>query len=98
MFFNKPVMLYLLLVCTFVFATIHTMLTVNDVHFKINEICNEYIDGIPKIDLHCLISELKTTENEIMPHLDELSDRGIITFNIHDWNPFPDLNKGSDRI
>ncbi len=56
------------------------MLTIQDVRFKIQDICNEYVSGNPPIHLHSLAAELKTTEQEIIPHLDQLHAQGVITF------------------
>jgi len=56
------------------------MLTINDVHSKIQYISRKYSLGNPSIPIQSLVSELNVTKEEIIPYLDALHTRGIITF------------------
>lgn len=56
------------------------MLTVNDVRFKILDICNEYHTENPSIHVPSLIFDLNSTKEELIPHLETLHSEGVITF------------------
>ncbi len=62
------------------------MLTINEVHHKINDISNKYNSRMPSIHVNNLVNELNTTKQEIIPHLHQLDKEGIITFHpsLHD--------------
>jgi len=62
------------------------MPTLNEVHFKIQDISSKYYSGAPRIHVSHLMAELKATKEDILSHLDELEKQGFICYHatLHD--------------
>jgi len=73
------------------------MLTVNDVRFRIQDICNEYLAGTPFIHVPSLVAELHSTKEEIIPHLEALHNEGMISFYDREKDTFILAGKSRDE-
>ncbi len=76
------------------------MLTLNEVHRKIEEISSKYYSGTPRIHVRNLMDELNAPKEEIIQHLNELDTQGVITFHVslHDIFSLSARQAGENNI